>query len=147
MDRQVESKSVGEKKTGLGLEPSIEPPRIHAIQGLLNKLAHRVASIDNVLDTYDSRISGIEEALAQIAAQYGRVAKPSRELYNIALLVGEWKKNTCRFNRNGVCTLWRIQEDVAKKTGIDFVVEGETARPKVDKTPILCALCPLYQPA
>ena len=118
----------------LPLEPLEEPPPEEEI----------VKPLRDALAAQEARLEGLEAALKLYEERVARL----EGFAAAAELVGAWKAATCAYQRGGVCTLWRVTPEAAKRLhGVVEEAEGEAPRIRVDRAPWFCALCPLYRRA
>ncbi len=105
--------------------------RLKEVQGEVESLRSEVESRLGVFEALSQRVDGVEA--------FKRAAE----------MVGGWKLQTCIYQVNGICTLWRLSREAAEQLGSEITVEDPEEkgvyRVKVSAAPWFCALCPLYQ--
>ncbi len=122
------------------LEP--EPGLLEDEEEKTREIEARLAGIEARLDEHEARFDAYNAALSLYEARVSSLEK----LRAAATMIGAWKASTCTYQRDGVCTLWRISPEAAKTLG-DIVVEKDGApRINVAKAPWFCALCPHHRP-
>jgi hypothetical protein len=105
--------------------------RVKEVSGELEALRGELESRLSIVASLASRVDGLEA--------FKRAAE----------MVGGWKLQTCIYQVNGVCMLWRLSREAAEQLGPEVTVEDPEEkgvyRVKVSAIPWFCALCPLYQ--
>ncbi|BEP16677.1 hypothetical protein PYJP_00290 [Pyrofollis japonicus] len=109
--------------------------KIEELRSEVEEVRAEVKSFQSIIDAYSASLSLYEARVSKLEA-----------FQRIAAMVGAWKSQTCVYNENGVCKLWRLSEEAAKQIGEEYVKkEGEVYRVVVSKAPWFCGLCPLYK--
>ncbi len=112
----------------------------------VSRFARELEHIHSSLEDVKSRVDALDATVSMLLEGFSRLegeAGQAKRLYLIAVSIGEWKRRTCRYQRNGLCTAWRVSDGTPIPARRD---ESGVARPDVSKEPLLCALCPLYEP-
>lgn len=122
------------------LEP--EPTALgEQVEDRVDRLEERVENLARSLESVEERFEGYNAALALYE---GRLREAER-LLAAAGMIGAWKASTCRYQVEGVCTLWRLGREAAEKLGDAVRVDDQgVARVDVARAPWFCALCPMY---
>ena len=113
-----------------------------SVTRLLRTVEHLHSSMEDV----KSRVEALDATVSMLLENHSRLEESvgeARKLYMIASSIGEWKRRTCRHHRDGLCRAWRVTSGTPIPSRRD---EQGVERPDVSKAPILCALCPLYEP-
>ncbi|AEM38818.1 hypothetical protein Pyrfu_0949 [Pyrolobus fumarii 1A] len=120
------------------LEAEYSPEPTSVISRSINILSERLSSIEAKVEAHEATIDALVASLDRLE----ELGSKASELHRVAVLIGEWKRLTCRHHVDGVCRAWRVKSDA----GIPVATESGVPRPVVSKVPVLCALCPLYEP-
>ncbi len=115
----------------------VEPHPVTRLEKSIEALKGRVAKLEEMLGAHETLI----DALLHSAEDIGNRVEQVEKSLQVLRVVGEWKRRTCRYHDNGVCTAWRVNNDAVPSR----LVDG-TRRPLVEREPLLCAACPLYEP-
>ncbi len=121
------------------LEAEVHPEPVSRFARLAEGLATRVSRLEERVDTLDSML----EALVASVEDVRRSSERGERALAVLRMVGEWKRRTCRFHSGGVCRAWRAPTNAPIPVEVD---EAGVTRPKVGDEPLLCAVCPLYEP-
>ena len=110
------------------------------------RLSHELEHVRTGLEDVKSRVEALDATVSMLLESFSRVegeAEEAKRLRLITISIGEWKRRTCRYHREGLCTAWRVSRGLPIPVKRD---EAGVERPDVSKEPLLCALCPLYEP-
>jgi len=127
------------------LEEVKEP--IEADVELVSEISQLAKTIENI----EARVSSSETAIEEVKQDIAAVKSSWYAYTKIVEWIGSWKCSRCKFCENGVCKAWKLAEtaieELKKSLGEDAiaVVDG-IARFRVEKVPVLGALCPLFKP-
>jgi predicted nuclease with TOPRIM domain len=135
-----------EAKRVLPLEPE---PGVLAREAILEErvgeVEERVKEVSDELRTLREELESRLSITAGLSSRIDNLEAFKRA----AEMVGIWKLQTCIYQVNGICTLWRLSREAADQLGMDIIVEDPEEkgvyRVKVSAAPWFCALCPLYQ--
>ena len=130
----------------MSVEAEAEPLVAEAKPVSTTRILHEVEHIRSGLEDVKTRVEALDATVSMLLESFSRVegeAGQAKRLYTIAASIGEWKRRTCRYHRNGLCMAWRASEGSPIPSRRD---EAGIERPDVSKEPLLCALCPLYEP-
>lgn len=91
------------------------------------------------------RIEKLETLVANVDAVKLRL------LIELAEAMGFWRCNQCKLNVNGICSGWRLSQEMANKissiAGADAVVQQDNAyRINLSKIAFIGVFCPIYTP-
>ncbi len=120
------------------LEADVEPDKLVRLEKSLAVFEERVTRVEEKVEAHDTLIDALLSSLREVQERGESLEKEMR----IMRLIGEWKRRTCLHHANGVCTAWRVNDDSIPARIIDGV-----RRPLVEQEPLICAVCPLYEPA
>ncbi len=120
------------------LESEVVPPYT-GIERRVEHIESRIAGLEAKVEAHDATIDAVLAALPRLEDEVSKFS----QAYELLRAIGEWKRLHCKHHHNGVCRAWRLRSDnsIPAVKGEDGVL-----RPRVDRAPILCALCPLYEP-
>ena len=121
------------------LEAEVHPEPVSRLARLTEGLAERLSRLEGRVDAIDSVLDAL---VASVEEARREASEPARALA-VLRMIGEWKRRTCRFHHNGVCRAWRAPANSPVPTVAD---EAGVRRPRVEEEPVLCAVCPLYEP-
>ena len=111
----------------------------------------RIENVEKSIEEIKARIDQLAQSIESVGAAIKAVSEKADALSKIVETVALWKCSRCKFFAAGVCKAWRISEEFAdtvkKVFGEDsVVVEEGVARIRVDKAPIIGAICSLFKP-
>ncbi len=115
------------------------------------ELVSEITQLAKAIENIETRISGVETAIEEVKQSITAIENSWRAYAKIVEWIGSWKCSRCRFCENGICKAWKLAEpaieELKKSLGEDVVavVDG-VARFRVEKVPVLGALCPLFKP-
>ncbi len=116
------------------------------------ELVSEVTQLAKAIENIETRINGVESAVEEVKQSITTIESTERAYAKIVEWIGSWKCSRCRFCENGICKAWKLAEpaieELKKSLGEEdaiAVVDG-VARFRVEKVPVLGALCPLFKP-
>ena len=115
------------------------------------ELVSEVVQIARAIESAEKRVEKVEKEVDSVKHSVEIVMKRIGVVYKLSEWIGGWKCCRCKFNENGVCKAWRLAESAVEELKRELgeeclaVVDGVT-RFRVDRVPLLGALCPLFKP-
>ncbi|HIP57139.1 MAG TPA: hypothetical protein EYH02_03605 [Ignisphaera aggregans] len=115
------------------------------------ELVSEVAQVAKVLESTEKHLEEVKRDVDSVRHSVESAMKRIGIVYKLSEWIGSWKCCRCKFNEKGVCKAWKLAdsavEELKRELGEEclVVVDGVT-RFRVDRVPLLGALCPLFRP-
>jgi len=111
----------------------------------------RIGSVEKSVEEVKARVDQLVQSIESVGAAVKALSEKADALGKIVETVALWKCSRCKFFADGVCRAWRISEEFAETVKRVFgeesvVLEDGVARVRVDKAPLIGAICPLFKP-
>ncbi len=135
--------SVTEKKLTV-----IEPEKSYGEDETLRKInvvEERVESLFSTINALKKDLFSRLEDYNGIIVTYNKKLNTFEQVVAVAGMIGGWKLQTCNFQEDGVCKLWKLSNEAIRHLKGVVVKDGEVYRVVVAKAPWFCGLCPLYK--
>ncbi|MET1128546.1 MAG: hypothetical protein ABWW70_04435 [Thermoproteota archaeon] len=138
--------SVGEPyQQKLPLEPETSIAIGEEVEEEVRRLSKEVERLSVSLRELSSAVEERFEAYNSALALAEKKASLFERFYVAASMIGGWKRGTCIYNDDGVCSLWRLSEQAASDLNGIVVRKDGAYRIQVSRAPWFCGLCPLYK--
>ena len=139
-----------ETEVSMTKEPVVEHSYHEPIEADI-ELVSEVAQVTKAIESAEKRVEEVKREVDSVKHSVETVMRSIGIVYKLSEWIGGWKCCRCKFNEKGVCKAWKLAdsavEELKRELGEEclVVVDGVT-RFRVDRVPLLGALCPLFRP-
>lgn len=115
------------------------------------ELVSEIVQIARIIESTEKHVKEVEKEVDSVKHSVEAAMRGIGIVYKLSEWIGGWKCCRCKFSENGICKAWKLAdsavEELKRELGEEclVVVDGVT-RFRVDKVPLLGALCPLFKP-
>ncbi len=111
----------------------------------INIVEERIENLSSAISIVKKELFERLEDYSKIIATYNKKLNTLEQVVAVAGMIGGWKLQTCNFQEDGICKLWKLSSEAIEYLRGVVVKDGKIYRVVVAKAPWFCGLCPLYK--